>query len=78
MTAAPSISAEPNPSPVPPDERRDILENPGFGKHFTDHMVTATWTPDGDWHDARVHPYGPFRSTRPPPSCTTRRRSSRA
>ena len=61
-----------------PSERiAEILENPGFGKIFTDHMVVATWTADGGWDDAQVRPYGPSRSTRPPRSCTTRRRSSR-
>ena len=60
MTAPPSFSAEPNLHPVPPDVRAQILRSPGFGKHFTDHMVTITWTADGDWHDARVHPYGPL------------------
>ena len=42
------------------DDRRMILSAPGFGKHFTDHMVTATWTPDGGWHDARVRAFGPI------------------
>ncbi len=42
------------------DERTQILGAPGFGKHFTDHMVTATWTPDGGWHDARVRAFGPI------------------
>jgi branched-chain amino acid aminotransferase len=60
MTVQASFSAEPNTAPVPPDARREILENPGFGRYFTDHMVTVMWTPDGDWHDARVHAYGPL------------------
>jgi branched-chain amino acid aminotransferase len=42
------------------EERAAILAAPGFGKHFTDHMVTATWTPDGGWHDARVQAFGPI------------------
>ncbi len=43
------------------DERlAEILANPGFGVHFTDHMVTIEWTPDAGWHDARVTPYGPL------------------
>jgi branched-chain amino acid aminotransferase len=44
-----------------PDERlAEILANPGFGQHFTDHMVTIEWTPTDGWHDARVTPYGPL------------------
>ncbi len=38
----------------------EILANPGFGTHFTDHMFTSVWTPDAGWHDARVAAYGPL------------------
>ncbi len=38
----------------------EILANPGFGVHFTDHMFTAEWTPDAGWHDARIGAYGPI------------------
>ncbi len=41
-------------------EREAILADPGFGKHFTDHMVQIAWTLDAGWHDARVVPYGPL------------------
>lgn len=49
-------------STTPVDDARlaEILANPGFGTHFTDHMVTVEWTPDQGWHDARVTPYGPL------------------
>lgn len=43
-----------------PQERETILENPGFGKVFTDHMVTIRYTADRGWHDARLEPYGPL------------------
>jgi branched-chain amino acid aminotransferase len=44
-----------------PDARREeILAAPGFGKHFTDHMITATWTAGQGWHDAGLVPYGPI------------------
>ena len=36
------------------------MENPGFGKVFTDHMVTIRYTADRGWHDARLEPYGPL------------------
>lgn len=43
------------------DERRaEILANPGFGKFFTDHMISVTWTPDGGWHDGVLRAYGPL------------------
>ena len=45
---------------LPDAERETILANPGFGVHFTDHMVEITWTVDGGWNDATVRPYGPL------------------
>ncbi|MFB9378184.1 branched-chain amino acid aminotransferase [Kineococcus gynurae] len=47
-------------SPVAAARRAEILADPGFGNHFTDHMSTATWTRDGGWHDLAVVPYGPL------------------
>src|SRR4051794_41381989 len=46
----------------PVDDARlaEILANPGFGVHFTDHMFTVEWTPEAGWHDARITPYGPL------------------
>jgi len=41
-------------------EVSEILANPGFGTHFTDHMFTVEWTPEMGWYDARVTPYGPL------------------
>ncbi len=44
-----------------PAQRRDeIMKAPGFGKFFTDHMVTATWSVDRGWHAGRIEPYGPI------------------
>jgi branched-chain amino acid aminotransferase len=50
------------PSSTPVDDARlgEILANPGFGTHFTDHMFTVEWTPEKGWHEARVTPYGPL------------------
>lgn len=31
------------------DRRAAILADPGFGRHLTDHMATATWSADGGW-----------------------------
>jgi branched-chain amino acid aminotransferase len=51
---------------VPSDERRAVAEreailaDPGFGRYFTDHMVTIRWSIEAGWHDASVHPYGPL------------------
>ena len=40
------------------DEVARILADPGFGVHFTDHMLTVEWTPDQGWHAARITAYG--------------------
>src|SRR6476660_8963016 len=49
-----------NPHPRSTGERAVILDNPGFGTNFTDHMAVATWTLSDGWHDSAVVPYGPF------------------
>jgi branched-chain amino acid aminotransferase len=49
-----------NDAPVPDERRAEILANPGFGKVFTDHMVSVRWTPDAGWHDGQLRPYGPL------------------
>lgn len=50
----------PHPAPVPTDVRAKILENPGFGTNFTDHMVTIEWTEGQGWHDATIGPRQPI------------------
>src|SRR5690625_3947907 len=35
-----------NQNPLAAEERTKVLANPGFGQHFTDHMVTIDWTAD--------------------------------
>ncbi len=50
----------PNPAPLPANERESILQDPGFGGVFTDHMVEVRWIADKGWHDGAVVPYGPL------------------
>jgi branched-chain amino acid aminotransferase len=50
----------PNPQPVPATERAALLANPGFGRLFTDHMVTVRYAEGKGWYDARVEAYGPI------------------
>ena len=33
---------------------------PAFGQVFTEHMVSARWSEDRGWHDARLRPWGPL------------------
>ena len=49
-----------NPAATPAAARAALLEDPGFGKVFTDHMVTVRWTSDRGWHDAQLRARGPF------------------
>ncbi len=54
------FALEANTRPVADERRVQVLAAPGFGNHFTDHMVRVTWTPERGWHDGRVLPYGPI------------------
>ena len=45
---------------VPAAEREALLQAPGFGQIFTDHMITLRWSAGRGWHDGRLEPYGPF------------------
>lgn len=49
-----------HPSPKSDGERAALMANPGFGKVFSDHMVTIKWTEGKGWHDAQVRPREPF------------------
>ena len=61
--ASPEISfaVHPAPDPVPSARRAELLEAPGFGRVFTDHMITLRWTAERGWHDGRLQAYGPLR-----------------
>ncbi|MFC4611640.1 branched-chain amino acid aminotransferase [Streptomyces maoxianensis] len=56
----PTIELKPSSHPLSDAEREAILANPGFGRHFTDHMVTIKWTEGRGWHDAQLVPYAPL------------------
>ncbi|MDX3229497.1 branched-chain amino acid aminotransferase [Streptomyces sp. ME19-01-6] len=56
----PTIELKPSAHPLSDEERERILANPGFGRHFTDHMVTIKWTEGRGWHDAQLVPYAPL------------------
>lgn len=60
MVSAAQLVTEPNPSPLDPVRREEILASPGFGQYYTDHMVVGTWTPEQGWHDLKVTAYAPF------------------
>ncbi|MEU4091891.1 branched-chain amino acid aminotransferase [Streptomyces sp. NPDC026673] len=56
----PTIELKPSSHPLPAAQREAILASPGFGRHFTDHMVTIRWTEGRGWHDAELVPYAPL------------------
>ncbi|MFI8179417.1 branched-chain amino acid aminotransferase [Actinacidiphila glaucinigra] len=56
----PTIELKPSSHPLPHAQREAILASPGFGRHFTDHMVTIRWTEGRGWHDAELVPYAPL------------------
>ncbi|MFH8410461.1 branched-chain amino acid aminotransferase [Streptomyces sp. NPDC018019] len=56
----PTIELKPSAHPLPAAEREKILASPGFGRYFTDHMVTIKWTEGRGWHDAQLVPYAPL------------------
>jgi branched-chain amino acid aminotransferase len=47
-------------TPASPQRLQEVHSAPGFGQIFTDHMITARWTPEQGWHEARLVPYGPL------------------
>ncbi|KAA1252203.1 branched-chain amino acid aminotransferase [Mycobacterium simiae] len=46
--------------PASEAQRGAILQDPGFGKYHTDHMVSIDYTEGQGWHSARVTGYGPI------------------
>ncbi|GAB2592614.1 branched-chain amino acid aminotransferase [Kribbella endophytica] len=41
--------------------RTAVLDKPGFGQAFTDHMVLANWSADRGWFDQKVTAYAPLK-----------------
>jgi branched-chain amino acid aminotransferase len=60
LTPAISFDVHASESRVPDAVRNSMLESPGFGQVFTDHMITLRWTAEEGWHDGKLEPYGPL------------------
>ncbi len=54
------FSIEQNPNPVDAAKRVELLADPGFGRVFTDHMVTVKYQDGIGWHDAKICARGPI------------------
>jgi branched-chain amino acid aminotransferase len=50
----------PNPAPVSAAQRVALMADPGFGRVFTDHMVTVRWAEGKGWYEARVEARAPI------------------
>ncbi|WP_434743156.1 branched-chain amino acid aminotransferase [Micromonospora sp. SH-82] len=50
----------PNPAPVSVADRATLLADPGFGRVFTDHMVTIRYADGKGWYDPRVEARAPI------------------
>ena len=59
-TVASTFTALPHPAPSSAETRAAILANPGFGTHFSDHMVCVEWTEGEGWHSATIGPRVPI------------------
>ncbi len=55
-----SLRFEPHPTPTSDAARAEKVADPGFGRVFTDHMVTIRYREGEGWHDARLHARAPL------------------
>jgi branched-chain amino acid aminotransferase len=55
-----TFSVRPSRKPVSAAERSALLANPGFGRVFTDHMVTIRYAEGKGWYDPRVEARKPI------------------
>ena len=60
MTTSTNFSIKLSANPTSQEDRETILAAPGFGKYFSDHMVSIDWSIERGWFDAEVRPYGPL------------------
>jgi branched-chain amino acid aminotransferase len=49
-----------NTAPTSAEDRSRLMQDPGFGRVFTDHMATIRWTVAEGWHDAKIEARKPF------------------
>ncbi len=60
MTPKLKFTIDLNAHPTPAEARDASMQDPAFGRVFTDHMVVIKWTDELGWHDARVTARVPF------------------
>jgi len=60
MSSALPFAHVPHPAPTAETVRAGLVADPGFGKIFSDHMVTIDWTEGQGWHSATLGPRQPI------------------
>ncbi|NYI06556.1 branched-chain amino acid aminotransferase [Allostreptomyces psammosilenae] len=60
LTADLHIDRKPTSEPLPAARRAALMADPGFGRVFTDHMVSIRWSAGRGWHSAELVPYQPL------------------
>lgn len=56
----PTFDVKKNPNPVTGEQRELLLAKSGWGRVFTDHMVTMRYSEDSWWQDWRIEPRKAF------------------
>lgn len=59
-TPSPHFDFQPTATPATPEERAKRMQNLGFGKVFTEHMVVIPYTEGQGWGRGTIKPYGPI------------------
>jgi len=60
MTTGSTIEVTLNPKRMSADERARVMQNLGFGRVFTEHMVTIRHTAETGWEKGSLVPYAPL------------------
>ena len=60
MATTAQFTRLPHPAPTAVADRAAVLADPGFGKCFSDHMVSIDWSEDKGWHNPVIGPRGPI------------------
>src|ERR1044071_7036983 len=54
------IELRPKQDAMSPEQRRSVMQNLGFGRVFTEHMVTLRYGAESGWDDGVLEPYAPL------------------
>jgi branched-chain amino acid aminotransferase len=60
IMASPRIALQPASASMSAEERSRLLENLGFGRVYTENMVSIAYTEAKGWHDGKLVPYAPI------------------